>query len=65
MTSEKTVNEFMKEMRAAGFDFEFKATRHSDGLVLVSEGWIEQPEPRGVFEALPSPEYLLREMEGK
>lgn len=54
MKKEKTINEFVREMKAAGFDFEFKATRESDGMVVVSPGWREPKPCRYEFEAKPS-----------
>ncbi len=41
-------------MKSAGFDFEFKATRESDGLVVASPGWREPKPCRHEFEAKPS-----------
>lgn len=37
---EKSVNQFVKEMREAGFDFEFKAS-NNEGLTVQSKGWID------------------------
>ena len=39
-SQEKSVNQFAKELRAAGLDFEFKAT-NIEGLTVKSKGWIE------------------------
>ena len=44
MNSEKSVDQFAKEMRAAGFSFELKAVRLSDGLTLATPGFIEEQD---------------------
>jgi hypothetical protein len=61
----KTINEFVKDMQMAGFDFEFKATRESDGMVVASKGWREVPEPRYSFEAKPSFGFVPKKKGGK
>lgn len=42
--TDKPINQFMAELQAAGFDFEFKAERFSDGLQVKSQGWVEEAE---------------------
>lgn len=37
-TLQKSVKQFITEMREAGFDFEFKAVSN-DGLVVKSKNW--------------------------
>lgn len=37
---EKSVKQFIKEMRMAGFEFEYKAVSN-DGLVVESKNWVE------------------------
>ena len=37
---EKSVNQFVKEMREAGLSFEFKASSN-DGRVVQSKGWVD------------------------
>jgi len=44
MDSEKSIDQFAKEMQAAGFSFELKAVRHSDGLTLATRGFIEEED---------------------
>ena len=39
-SQEKSVRQFIKEMRAAGFDFEYKASNDA-GLVVKSKGWVD------------------------
>lgn len=60
MKKEKTINEFVREMKAAGFDFEYKATREIDGMVVVSPGWREPKPCRYEFEAKPSFGYVAK-----
>lgn len=41
MTSpQKSVKQFIAEMREAGFDFEFKAVSN-EGLVVKSKNWVD------------------------
>lgn len=37
---EKSVKQFITEMRMAGFEFEYKAISN-DGLVVESENWVD------------------------
>jgi len=37
---EKSVKQFITEMRMAGFEFEFKAVSN-DGLVVKSKNWVD------------------------
>ena len=57
---EKTINEFLKDMKLAGFDFEFKATRESDGLQIASKGWREPVVNLKEFDAKPSPGFVMK-----
>jgi hypothetical protein len=37
---EKSVKQFVKEMREVGFEFEYKAVSN-DGLVIKSKNWVD------------------------
>jgi len=62
MTTEKSCNQFIKEMREAGFDFEFKAT-NNDGLVVKSKNWVD--DNKKYIEVIPSLNHLKVKNEAK
>jgi hypothetical protein len=50
MSQEKSVKQFITEMREAGLDFEYKAVSN-DGKVFKSKGWID--DNKAYKEAIP------------
>lgn len=50
MRQEKSVKQFITEMREAGLDFEYKAVSN-DGRVFKSKGWVD--DNRAYKEVMP------------
>jgi hypothetical protein len=42
--TDKPIHQFMNELKAEGFEFEFGAERFADGVLVQSPGYIEEAD---------------------